>query len=448
MWARLLFVVLCLSLAGAAQPEPLTLRDAVAIALERNPQRKAVLAETRMASAFTREMQAGYLPRLNFTETAVRSNDPVFVFGSKLRQDRFTAADFALNRLNTPTPVGNFATRFGTQWNVFDSFFTRANVRQANREKAAAEQRLSRTDQMLVLRVVQSYYGVLSVAKQAEVAEHAVNTAQSVMEESRTRFEAGSTVESDFLATQVNLAARKQELIRANNALALARTELNLAMGITPDHEYRPVEPASAPALDPPPLAEAETRALKERPDIKEIAEQVAGREAGVQAARSAFGPRVNLFAASELDNAGFFGNGGNNWTAGAELQFDIFSGGEKKARLDRAQAGLQRIEALRRVAEDSVRLDLRRAWYDFDAARQFVEVNRAAAMQAGEALRIVSNRYQAGMTTITEMLRSEDAARTAQRNYWDSVYRLSTSYAVLELAMGTLNSQSPVVTP
>jgi outer membrane protein len=143
-----------------------------------------------------------------------------------------------------------------------------------------------------------------------------------------------------------------------------------------------------------------------------------------------------------------FFGNGGNNWTAGAELQFDIFSGGEKKARLERESAGLERVRSLKKVAEDNVRLDVRRAWYDFDAARQLVEVNRKAADQADEALRIVSNRYQAGMTTITEMLRSEDAARVARTNYWEAVYRLSASYAALELAMGTLNSQSPVVTP
>jgi hypothetical protein len=51
-------------------------------------------------------------------------------------------------------------------------------------------------------------------------------------------------------------------------------------------------------------------------------------------------------------------------------------------------------------------------------------------------------------MTTITEMLRSEDAARVARLNYWQAVYRLCEGYAALELAMGVLNPQSPVVTP
>jgi outer membrane protein len=445
-WCLLVTISLCGT--GLAESEPLSLQQAVAIAIEHNPQRKAALADTRGAKASVKEAQSGYLPRLTFSEAAVVSNDPVFVFGTRLRQNRFTAADFALNQLNNPAAIGNFATRFGLQWNVFDSFVTAATVRQAAHEKAASDQRLARADQLVIFRVIQAYYSVLFAGRQLEVAEHAASTAHSVLEESRARFEAGSSVESDYLSAQVNLASRQQELVRARNALALAHAQLNLTMGIAAEHDYQAVEPAAPPQLHPPALPEAESRALRERPDLKESAQQVAANQAGVQAAKSAFGPRVTAFAGSELDNINLFGNGGSNWTAGAEFQFDIFSGGQKSARLAREHASLERAQATRQVAQDSVRLDVRHAWYDFDSARQTVEVNRSAAAQAEEALRIVNNRYQAGMTTITEMLRAEDAARTASTNYWDAVYRLSTSYAALELAMGALNPQSPVVVP
>jgi outer membrane protein TolC len=449
---KILFLLITSCLTAAtrtgAQTDPLTLQQAVTVALERNPQRKAALAEVRAARSFIREAQSGYFPQLSFSETAVRSNDPVFVFGTRLRQTRFTAPDFALDRLNTPAPVGNFATRFGLQWKVFDSFATSAGVRQAAREKSAFDQRLARAEQAIVFRVIQAYYGALFAARQLELAEHTATTSQSVLEQSRARFEGGSTVESDFLAAQVNHASRQQELIRARNALALARAQLNLAMGVAPDHDYQTSEPSAALELKPPALAEAESRALKERPDLKESTEQVAAQEAGIQSAKSAFGPRVNVFAASELDSVNLFGNGGNNWTAGAELQFDIFTGGQKSARLARARANFDAAQAMKQVAADGIRLDVRRAWYDFDSARQMVEVSRGAAAQSEEALRIVSNRYQAGMTTITEMLRAEDAAHAAHNSYWEAVYRCGTSYAALELAMGTLTPQSRVVMP
>lgn len=446
--ACFLLMTTVLSIHGLAQSEPLSLSQAVAIALEHNPQRKAALAEARGAKASVMEAQSAYLPRVTFSESAVVSNDPVFVFGTRLRQNRFTAADFALNQLNNPGAIGNFATRFGLQWNAFDSFLTAALVRQATHQKVASEQLLARSGQLVIFRVIQAYYGVLFAGRQLGVAGHAASTAQSVLEESRARFEAGSTVESDYLAAQVNLASRQQELVRTRNALALAHAQLNLAMGRGAEHDYEAIEPALPPNLRPPGLAEAESRALKDRPDLKQTAEQLAANQAGIQAAKSAFGPRVTAFAGSELDNVNFFGNGGSNWTAGAELQFDIFAGGQKSARLARAHASLEQAQATRQSAEDAVRLDVRRAWYDFDSARQTVEVNRSAAAQAEEALRIVNNRYQAGMTTITEMLRAEDASRTAATNYWEAVYRLSTSYAALELAMGALNPQSPVVMP
>src|ERR1019366_5847673 len=95
------------------QPSPLTLQQAVSISLEKNPERKAAMADTKAASAGVKEARSFLLPHVTFSETASRGNDPVYVFGSELRQQRFTTADFALNVLNTPTPFGNFATRFG-----------------------------------------------------------------------------------------------------------------------------------------------------------------------------------------------------------------------------------------------------------------------------------------------------------------------------------------------
>ena len=154
------------------QPSSITLPQAVKIALEKNPQRKAALADTKVASADVKEARSFLLPRITFSETATRGNDPVYVFGSKLRQQGFTTADFALNTLNTPTPFGNFATRFGGTWNLFDSFASWRAVNRAERVKDASGHQLERTEQEVVFRVVDSYYGVL-LAKKTTGAQRA-----------------------------------------------------------------------------------------------------------------------------------------------------------------------------------------------------------------------------------------------------------------------------------
>ncbi len=439
---------LLLTVPAIAQQEPLLLRQAVAVALEHNPQHKAALAETRAAKADMKEAQSFFFPRVSFSEAATLSNDPVYVFGTRLRQSRFTAADFALSQLNNPEAIGSFATRFGAQWKAFDSFSTALNVRRARELKAAASERLAREDQVIVFRVIQSYYGLLFAEEQVELAEHAADTARAVVHESRVRFDAGTSVESDYLAAQVNLASRQQELVRARNAVALARAELNVAMGVAADRKYDLTYKLAEHALPAVTLADSEDRALKQRPDLKEAAATVRAGDAGLQAAHSSFGPRINVFAASELDNVSLFGNASNNWGVGAELQFDLFSGGQKAASVSRARANVERMQALKQVAEDGIHLEVRRAYYDYDSARQTLELTKASIAQAEEGLRIVSNRYQGGMTTITDLLGAEDAARTARTNYWQAVYQYLVSYASLQLATGSLNSQSPVVTP
>ncbi len=434
--------------ANANEPATaLSLKQAVAIALEKNPLRKAAVAEQKAAGADVLQARSALLPRLMFSETATRGNDPVYAFGTRLRQARFTADDFALNRLNYPLPIGNFTTRLGGQWNLFDSFASWINVTRAERMRQAAGQQVQRTDQETIFRVVQAYYGLLLSMKQQDLAEQTFKTAQAIADNAHNRFQSGLVVESDYLAAQVNAAARQQELIRATNGVAVAQAQLATALGVAADTRYRPDAAVAERPLPQTPLPDAEKTALAERPDLKQVQLQEAATGEGVKMAKAAFGPRLNAFAGWELDNPTLFaGGGGNNWVGGLELQFDLFSGGQKTAQLTHAKAMQERIAALREAAANGVRLDVRKAWYDSDAARQQVEVARSSVQQSEESLRINQNRYDSGLTTITDLLRAEDAARKSRTDYWQAVYAYRTAFANLQLAMGTLNPNSPAV--
>jgi len=433
----------------AAEPASLSLQRAVTIALEKNPLRKVALADTRVASADVREARSVLMPHLNFSETVTRGNDPVYVFGSRLRQQRFSTADFALNRLNTPLPFGNFSTRFAGTWNLFDSFASWHGVNRARQMNEAAAHQLERADQEIIFRVVDAYYGALLAGKQLEVAEQAAKTAQSITDRSQVRFDSGLVVESDLLTAKVRMASRQQELIRARNNLDLARAQLSNAMGVPLDSLFQLAEALAERALPVPVLQEMEKEALVNRPDLKRIQSQEAAQQQSVAVAKSSFGPRVNAFAGWEMDNPTFVaGGGGNNWLGGVEVQFDIFQGGAKRAELSRQRALADRVGAMKQAATDAVRLEVRRAYYDVDASRQQLEVARAAIAQAQESLRINQDRYDGGLTTLTDLLTAEEAARRSQTDYWEAVYRFHTSFANLELASGTLNAQSPVVTP
>jgi len=443
--ARLVLAMLLLATTAVAQAN-LTLEQAVRAALEKNPSRKAALFEQHAAAADIKLARSSLLPQVSFGEAYQRGNDPVFVFGGKLRQQRFRMSDFSLNLLNTPTPFGNFGTRFSGQWQLFDSGVSWLRFRQAKQMNAVAERALERTDQELVMRVVDAYAGLLLAIKQQQVAENAVKTSGSILDRSKANVQAGMVVESDQLSAEVNHASRQEELIRSRNAVALARAQLNHEMGITSDPQYKPAELLADKSFPPVILDELEKRALERRPDLQGLALRRTIQADGVRAAKAAFGPRLNAIADWEVDNPRFTGGGGNNWLAGFELQVDIFDAGAKLARLDRERAMKGRIDALHEAAVSGILLEVRKAYLDFDSARQQVEVARAAVGQSRESLRIGQNRYESGLSTITDLLRMEEASLRAETDYSQSLYRLETSYATLELATGTLDLNSPAI--
>ena len=215
------------------------------------------------------------------------------------------------------------------------------------------------------------------------------------------------------------------------------------------DSSFRPTETLMESALPIPVLQDVEKLALTNRPDLKRIQSEESAQRQSVAIAKSSFGPRVNAFAGWEMDNPTFVaGGGGNNWLGGVEMQIDLFQGGAKRAELSRERALQEKVTAMKQVASDGIRLEVRRAYYNLDSARQEVEVARAVIAQAQNSLRINQDRYDGGLTTLTDLLSAEESTRRSQTEYWEAVYRFHTSFASLELASGTLNIQSPVVMP
>jgi len=443
--AALLFAVGALTSAHAQEAPSLSLPRAVTIALEKNPAHKMALAEVEISNARLGLARTSFLPRVDFIEALTRSNDPVYAFGTKLRQGRFTAADFQLSSLNHPDALGNFSSRLGGSWTVFDSMQNTYQMRSARAMNVSAQQRMSRADQELIYRVIQAYYGYLLANKNREVMEQTVTTAQSVVDSTAARVEAGTAVEADSLSAKVTLASRQQELIRARSAVNMARTDFEIALGIKLLPGQLPADSLQERHLPVSALEEVERRALLQRPDLLAISSQLGAQQNSVKAARAALGPRLDVFGSWEADNQNLAANGSSNWATGIELRIDLFAR-DKNAHLAVERATLSRGEAARQIAEDNARLDIRRSYYEHDAARQMLEVARGTVAQADESLRIMRDRYDSGLVTITDLLRAEDAARNSRMRYWQSVYEYSITYAAVQLASGDLSAQNPVV--
>jgi outer membrane protein len=436
--AKWLLIFCCIWSSGAgAQTAQLTLRQAIDRALGQNPEATVAGADEKAASASARLARTGLLPQLSFTEDISRGDDPVYAFGMRLRQRQFTQANFALNELNRPQPIGNFSSRFSGSWMAFDSFRTQKAIRGADLMHKSAESSAKAVDQKIVLNVVQAYDSVLYAERETDVAQHEQETAVALLSAVADHVKAGLTAESDRMSAEVNVAARKQEVIAAQGDLELAWAQLRVAMG---DAELqastlRPIEPHTFPSQE---LDQELAAAAKTRPDLAALRDAQSAQGTAVGAAKSSFGPHVSAYGNWEEDRGSFTSSGGNNWVAGVQIGIDILPFG-KRAELAREMAMKHRVDAQLATYQQQVRLAVSQAHIHRKTAELSMETARAAMDQSAESLRILRNRYTAGLATITDMLRGEDASRESQSNYWHSVYGNAAAYAELLYATGTL---------
>ncbi len=90
--------------------------------------------------------------------------------------------------------------------------------------------------------------------------------------------------------------------------------------------------------------------------------------------------------------------------------------------------------------------LELRDALIQYRAAQQQVEAARAAAAQSDEGLRILRNRYDAGLATMTDLLSAETARSSARTSLSQAVFQQLLSFARVEYAAGILSPTSPAM--
>jgi TolC family type I secretion outer membrane protein len=442
----LLSVVLLLGPPVARAQEPITLEQAVGTALAKNPALKAAQEETEAARAQTNQARAALYPRVDFSQGFTRGNNPVYVFGTLLMQRQFTAANFALSTLNTPTPLDNFQTRLEGQMLLFDWGRTRQRIGGAKRMETAAEFEAEQARQDLILRVVRAYYGVVVARENLAAAREAYRTAEANEARVRSLAAAGLVVSSDLLSAQVFRAQMKDREIRADNQLQLARMMLSNEMGLGPEPTAEPVDRLEEAGAEARAIDEWERIALAERPALRAAVLRHQAAEKNRSLARAEFGPRVGLFANFERDAETLGGSSGTNWTAGARLEINLFEGGADRYRL--AEANARERQASNQVDwfRSGVRLEVRQAYLEMQAAKQRVEAARGSAEQAGESLRILQNRYDAGLATMTDLLRGQTAALEARTGYLAALYDWHVALAQLERTAGKLTEDSKLI--
>jgi outer membrane protein TolC len=438
MIRRLLTLILLMALGmpvSAAAQDRLGLADAIARARTQNLDARAAAAGQREADQRVVQAQAGYLPRVDFSETWQRGNQPVFVFSSLLAQREFAADNFAIDALNHPDPVGNFRAAVTVEQSLFNPS-TRAGVRAARLGQQAAAATRTLVEQDLAVAVTEAYGRVLVAAASKQAAAAAVEAAQADREIAGNRRDAGLVTDADVLQVDVHLARVREQQIRADADEAIARARLNQLIGAPLDVAFVLDPSPAASALAARDLPALESEALSKRADVRlaSLQEQLAG--AARDAAKAAFLPQVAFQAGWEA-NGGQWNDRATSWVVGGVARVNLFAGFADRARLTEAREQAARRALEREKAETAARLDVRVALSRLDAARAAEAAGRAAAEQARESRRIIRDRYEGGLTDIASLLRAAEGVQQAETRQIAAQVEVVLAAAALDRALG-----------
>jgi outer membrane protein len=425
---------------------PLSLTDAVKLALEKHPSVEASRSAVKAAETRITEARSGYLPKLNYSESWMRSNNPVFVFSSLLTQHQFTADNFALGPLNRPDALNNFQSQVTLDQAIYDGGQTRLAMKSAELGRGLSAEDERKNNMNVIASVARAYHGVMLANESLKVADEAVRSAEADLNQAKAIRSAGMSTDADVLSIQVHLAAMREQQIRRKADVEVALAALNEALGLPLSEPHDLTTPLTAASHQQVSLAGYEKESQTERPELRQARLAASLAETQGKTARASLLPQVGARVGFEADRQRFVTRGGANWIASVSLRWNLFNGLADKARIDQASYQLERARALERQADARIRLQVRQAYADFDSANQRIQVAQAAVSMAEESLRITKNRYDNGLTNVTDLLRTETALLEARMRRLAAIYDQRLSAVNLELAAGGLTPNSEVL--
>jgi outer membrane protein len=426
--------------------DPMSLKDAVHLALNRNKAVEASDASRKAAESRIAGARSGNLPKVNYSESWTRSDNPVFVFSSLLTQHQFGEENLQIGTLNRPDFLNNFQSQVTVDQTLYDGGQTRHAVRAAELTKDITAEDGRRTRMEVIAGAIRSYYDALLGAEELNATSQAMRSAQADLERAESVRSAGMSTDVDVLSIRVHVAGVREQQIDREADLEVARAALNNALGLPLDTTHTLTTGLAPLRLPDGLLAEYEKNALGERPEARQVKLAINLAENQAATARSNFMPQVGLHAAFEADRQNFYDKGGANWLVSIGLRWNLFNGFSDKARIEESKSALRRSEADQAHANSAIQLQVRRAYADLRAAAQRIEVTDAAVAEAEESLRITRNRYETGLSNVTDLLRTETAVLEARTRRLAAIHDQRIAAAMLELAGGTLTESSEVL--
>ncbi|HKI46446.1 MAG TPA: TolC family protein [Balneolales bacterium] len=434
-WGMTVFTALPGLLMGqdTAQVRRMSLEQALKLAQKQNFDIRKTEADVREARSDYRSTNALFLPQVNVEETAVSTNDPLNVFGFKLKQEIVSATDFNPVLLNNPDRTHNYQTKISVQQPILnvDGFLGRSAARD---KLSAVRQQLNRQSYYVEFQVKQAYFGLTMANKQLAVIDTALHVAQAFRSQAEHFYKQGLINKADLLAARVRVLDLESQYAGAENNISKADDNLRYLLGLDEGTRLQPTDSLTMVA---PPKTQVDYNWLNHnRSDMKAMRDMMSASHKMMQSGWGRYLPSLNAFGSYEWNDKTFLGTGANNYMIGAVLKWNLFGGFKNAANIEKSQAQYTKVKLM---YEDKVyqnRLQVDQVQRNMKQARRQVKLGNAAVEQAAENLRIRTNRYAKGLERTTDVLQAEAALSEARLKRLHALYQYRMSVSMMELLL------------
>jgi outer membrane protein len=419
------------------QPTTFTLPEAITFALKNSPRLRAARAASERARGEEQVAFAPFLPQIDLLGQfgTVSATLAPGVPG----KEGFILANGFGTRSYAQTEIG-------LDWTLYDFGRTGGHYRQAVARQRIAELQVTRADQTVEFDVASAYLDVLLARASRRVQEDAVRRAEAILDDTMARRKAGVALKEDVLRAEVQLSESREALVVAQQGVFEALARLNNTLGRNASLPLEVVDLELQPPL-PGNLSDLLERAATQRPEVDVVRQVAADAQAGWQAARAEFLPRI--FVRGDVGHA----DGQNvitGWQEGAGLHVDapLYNGGRPRGELRSAQAEIEAAGAEAQSILDAISLQVNLGYRAAVAAQERIGLSRTAVAQAEENLRLLRVRYRNGDATPTDIVDSEAALTRSQQRFFSANYTYLAALARLAYATGQHQAASPAKDP
>ena len=418
----------------------LSLQEAIDLSVKNSKQLLVSQARIEEAVAATRQAFDARLPGAAASGTYMFMNHPFVNLKIKVNDNNGSSSNSGLSSVKINNLM--YAT-VNASLPIYTGGKIRYGIRSAELLEKAARLDADQDEQSIIQNTIEAYNNLYKAQAAISIVDSNLVEAKRRVQDYNRLLQNGLMARNDLLNAQLRESNTEAALLDAEDNLRLAMVNMNIMLGL-PDSTQLFINASDMkPVVDARTMDEFLQLAMNNRRDVVALDYRRQAAQAGVSVARGESLPNIALtggYTALQVPNAITVFNA---MSIGAGVKYDI-ANLWKRGSVDVAKARVKEAEAGQAQLADAIHLQIVEAYNSYLSNQKKIDVYAKALDQADENFKVVTNKFNNGLATVTEVLDADISRLQARLNEAFAVSDTYVSYNRLLQSAGLLGSNIP----